>query len=294
MSSFLKNRINIRDLKNTVLRPSKKTAGCPVFVDSLPKSGTHLLAKALNEFPGFSHSGVHLERKSIAKFVDPAVDYPVEGREDINVYTDLPWIERLLKTIRSGQFITAHFKYNRPLHDVLDRLGFKILLMVRDPRDVVVSWADFIARQKNHLLYPYFSKQDPDYRIMCGIMGESSEKTKTRRQPGIAELLTWHVEWKTKAYAHLVQFEQLIGEKGGGSRDVQLDVLQKLCDLLEINGPPHFLDDIADNLFGGTATFNKGEVGRWRTRFNDEHRAIFKEHAGNLLIEIGYEKDLNW
>jgi hypothetical protein len=38
----------------------------------------------------------------------------------------------------------------------------------------------------------------------------------------------------------------------------------------------------------------KGQAGNWKTFFNQRDRAIFKEIAGDLLIEWGYEQDLNW
>lgn len=42
------------------------------------------------------------------------------------------------------------------------------------------------------------------------------------------------------------------------------------------------------------AFFRKGISGDWREVFNERDREIFKEEAGELLVELGYEKDLNW
>jgi len=266
----------------------------PIFLDSLPKSGTHLLAKALTGLPGIDHSGKHMDRKTIAEFVDKQVSFPTKDREDINIQTDFQWIERLFDSIPAGRFLTAHLHYHPKVHDALARMGYKILLMMRDPRDVVLSWADYIAREKNHLLYPFFSQTDLDYRISCGIKGVDSDITQTRRQPPIAELISGHMKWKTKGGAFLVQFEQLIGEKGGGSRNIQLSMIRKLADFFEIDCADPVMENICDNLFGGTYTFNSGMIGRWRERFTDEHKALFKEAAGNILIESGYESDMDW
>ncbi|MCB9846004.1 MAG: sulfotransferase [Phycisphaeraceae bacterium] len=38
----------------------------------------------------------------------------------------------------------------------------------------------------------------------------------------------------------------------------------------------------------------KGIVGDWRNHFTDEDRAVFKELAGETLIELGYEPDASW
>ena len=40
--------------------------------------------------------------------------------------------------------------------------------------------------------------------------------------------------------------------------------------------------------------FRKGVAGDWRNVFTERDRRIFKEHAGDLLIRLGYEKDKDW
>ncbi|MGH2581921.1 MAG: sulfotransferase domain-containing protein, partial [Anaerolineales bacterium] len=41
-------------------------------------------------------------------------------------------------------------------------------------------------------------------------------------------------------------------------------------------------------------TFRKGMIGGWREHFNEEHKALFKQLCGELLVDLGYEKTLNW
>ncbi|HYG64239.1 MAG TPA: sulfotransferase [Thermoanaerobaculia bacterium] len=40
--------------------------------------------------------------------------------------------------------------------------------------------------------------------------------------------------------------------------------------------------------------YRKGIVGDWRNHFTPEHKRIFKDVAGDMLIRLGYEKDLDW
>lgn len=40
--------------------------------------------------------------------------------------------------------------------------------------------------------------------------------------------------------------------------------------------------------------FRKGVAGDWRGVFTEEDRRVFKEEAGDLLVELGYEKDDGW
>jgi len=41
-------------------------------------------------------------------------------------------------------------------------------------------------------------------------------------------------------------------------------------------------------------TFRKGKSGAWQDEFTQEHKDLFKKVAGKLLIDLGYENDLNW
>jgi hypothetical protein len=40
--------------------------------------------------------------------------------------------------------------------------------------------------------------------------------------------------------------------------------------------------------------FRKGVAGDWRNAFSEEDKRVFKEEAGELLIELGYEEDYDW
>lgn len=41
-------------------------------------------------------------------------------------------------------------------------------------------------------------------------------------------------------------------------------------------------------------TFRSGKTGEWKKHFTDEHKKIFKNVAGDLLVKLGYEKDGDW
>jgi len=40
--------------------------------------------------------------------------------------------------------------------------------------------------------------------------------------------------------------------------------------------------------------YRKGVAGDWKNYFTEEDRRVFKEEAGELLIRLGYEEDLDW
>jgi len=49
-----------------------------------------------------------------------------------------------------------------------------------------------------------------------------------------------------------------------------------------------------DKAFKHNTFVRKGIAGDWKNHFNEKQKAIFKLHAGELLIKLGYETDMNW
>jgi hypothetical protein len=45
---------------------------------------------------------------------------------------------------------------------------------------------------------------------------------------------------------------------------------------------------------GKSPTFRSGKTGEWKKHFTDEHKKIFKDVAGDLLIKLGFETDKDW
>jgi len=41
-------------------------------------------------------------------------------------------------------------------------------------------------------------------------------------------------------------------------------------------------------------TFRSGKTGEWKKYFTEEHRKIFKDVAGDLLVRLGYESNNDW
>ena len=106
----------------------------------------------------------------------------------------------------------------------------------------------------------------------------------------------WLDDTKTLA----VKFEDLVGERGGGSEEKRLSTVAQILDYLEIKlSLPQiktkFASDILDPEESHTyKKGNKGSIGSWKTRFKESHKQEFKKVAGNLLIDLGYETNLNW
>ena len=84
------------------------------------------------------------------------------------------------------------------------------------------------------------------------------------------------------------------------------EALTKLFGFLEADTSPDLVDSVIETnrfekLTGRTpgqessgAFMRKGVAGDWKDTFTGRDKDIFKEEAGELLVELGYEKDLDW
>lgn len=93
----------------------------------------------------------------------------------------------------------------------------------------------------------------------------------------------------------MVRFDELIGVRGGGIRELQMNVLARIARHLGISADTELLERVGRNLFSErSATFRQGRIGTWKEELNPQHKAAIKCHLGSLLVELGYEKDQDW
>lgn len=254
--------------------------GPPILANSLPKAGTHLLARLLGSLPNTMRAG---------------------GWNTLNHFRDqdgVDWgaVERTLATVRNGQYFIGHFPRRSDLDAILDRLGMRAVVMVRDPRDVVVSTVHYAVRRESHFLHRRFVEtMDTDAaRIMALIRGIDPDAY-GRGHESIAQQVRDYAPWHGCERAIVCRFEDLIGPQGGGTREAQLDAVDRIARFLERDLSPARRDRIAARLWSSESpTFRRGAAGSWRDEFDDDHRAAFKSLAGDALVALGYEQDEDW
>jgi hypothetical protein len=266
------------------------------LVNSLPKSGTNLLAKVVEQFPGVRAGGLHIGLSTLAKFNDSP------GSEGPFVYIgiDCPQpiphtaLRQSLQRLRTGQYATAHIPYSKFTADLLLEMGIRSLLMIRDPRDVVVSHAHYVARTRDHFLFEYYKSLTASERIMKSIIGVGHIFSNGPVLLDICERCRSVQGWNSQPLNYSTKFESLVGLQGGGSQDLQIDEITNIAHHLGVWIDPAKTERIGMHIFGGTSTFRRGKIGSWQFNFSEVHKDAFKEIAGKLLIELGYEKDFDW
>ena len=256
-------------------RLAARKTGPIVIANSIPKGGTHLLTRCLSFFPALSYSAIHYTR-------GPArVDQ----------------LEHLLKRNGNGRFMAAHLWWSRECSTLLEQCSCKSILMLRDPRDVVIFGTFYVSKRKDHHLHEYFSGLSGlNAQITAYITGvDASNSSKGIELANINNSYGNYLPWINETFNLLVLYEDLIGPKGGGKVDKQINQIRRISNHLEQHLLPDQLNRIAENVFWTrSVTFRKGISGDWRKYFNEDHIRVFKDLAGQLLVALGYEKNNDW
>jgi hypothetical protein len=169
--------------------------------------------------------------------------------------------------------------------------NYRKILLVRDPRDVIVSFYHHIMKRKG---WPLATKFNRDGRWTQLPFDEQVDKFLAFPENTPIDGIHSSLILLQDPNIFVVRFEDLVGARGGGSDELQLMTLMNLASFI---GQPKTIEEIkaaAPRLFGGTWTFRKGQIGEWKNFFKPGHLEILKSLIGREVIELGYESDFNW
>ncbi len=135
-----------------------------VICNSIPKAGTHLLEEIIKSIGLHENFGYFLYSDSAARLRD---DLVMERERSLSSIVSVAAME-------SGYYAKAHLGYCQYLEQLmLQRQNHKMIFVIRDPRDIVISWTDFVfsstayvkMRQHNSLLRKWGSESHPDDEV---------------------------------------------------------------------------------------------------------------------------------
>jgi hypothetical protein len=243
-----------------------------LFIAGLPKSGTTWLAQLLEELHPYK----------------PAFIYdPDDCNLDHNICNDI------FAHLPSNMYyvMKLHTHYSPANMKVLDQFEIKPVVMYRDLRDQCVSRYFHVLNDVKHRHHDQYNSTPKDQ-----AMSHNIDLT-------IEYYLPWVDNWRS-----------IISEQPNRFYEVKYETLRAnpvttLSGVLDFFGITLSQDkvesivqtvasrtkfDIKENLSTRAGTARKGIIGDWRNHFNEDHVKLFKEKCGQHLINLGYEKDLNW
>lgn len=231
---------------------------------SVPKSGTHLVERALCLYP-------RLYRRVL----------PTVKSNNLSRRHDL---DHLLSRVRPGQIVVAHLPFQPHYPAVIAERRVSALFLIRDPRDIVISEAHYVAGTRSHKGHELFARQTT-FRDMVLLVIRGDEE---HGWLPLAEKLARYEGWLDSG-AHVMRFEDLIGSAGGGDDRRQAASLRGMFDYLSLDADDAFVASVGDRLFSkNSPTFRKGAIGGWREHFDPEIQEAFDSTAGRYLAHYGY------
>jgi hypothetical protein len=251
----------------------------PIFGNSKPKSGSHLLLQILNGFTQIMPYR-YVEAEPIRTIKKDG------GRRTADdILADL-------KNVRDGVIGWGYVDATKENASFLTSAGRVNYFMYRDPRDMLVSQVFFATdMQEEHGMHQYYNSL-PDFgaRLKVAISGIDKDGLKMvnvkQRYEGV-------FQWLEQKNVMSIRFEDLIDDRDT-TLNAMLDQVEKtgykiptprqkaLSVLVEAIQPKK------------SHTFRSGKTGGWREHFSDEHKKLFNDVAGDLLVKLGYEKDNHW
>lgn len=256
----------------------------PFFVVGMGRSGSSYLRNLLNRHPQVALTNESHILDVLSGLVDVYM-VPVGDRDDrleIMGVINPDYGPVILSLFRKhvGVFLDAFYKECFPeksfthwgdklpsVTAVGQMLEFypdtRFVMLVRDPRDVVCSYAGFEKRRYG----------DATWRAEL-----FTPENQARRW---AEIYSGLLE-RVGSY-HLVHYEAFVDEPEATVRGV--------LDYLDLPHEAAVFEDIEMAEFHAvqrTSPKSKGTIGRWRTELSAEHVAVVESHCGELMKTFGY------
>ena len=251
----------------------------PIFGNSKPKSGSHLLLQILNGFTKI------MPYKYVE--ADPVRTITKEGRRKTKEEI-IGELENILRGVIGWGYVEATPE-NVAFLCQPERVNYFIY---RDPRDMLVSQVFFATdMHEEHGMHEYY-KSLPDFgsRLKVAITGIDKDGLKMvsvkQRYEGV-------FQWLEQKNVMCLRFEDLIN-----NRDATLNAMLAEVEKTgyKIPTPREKALSILVNAIQPrkSHTFRSGKTGGWKEHFTEEHKKLFKDVTGDLLVRLGYEGNNDW
>ncbi len=254
----------------------------PIFGNSKPKSGSHLLLQILN---GFTQIMPY-------RYVDadPIRTIKKDGgrRTTDDILSDL-------RAVPNGVIGWGYVDATQENASFLTDTGRVNYFIYRDPRDMLVSQVFFATDMHGeHGMHAHYNSL-PDFgaQLKVAITGIDKDGLKMvsvqQRYEGVFQWLNVSQQKNVMC----IRFEDLIN-----NRDVTLNAM-----LNEVENTGYKIPTPREKALSilieaiqprKSHTFRSGKTGSWKQHFTEEHKKLFRDVAGDLLVRLGYEKSNDW
>ncbi len=275
-------------LMNFQLTPEQ---GTKVLVNGVAKSGTHLLKKVValagyQQHP-FCLGAAHANRAVVSfstentELLGPGIE--IGAADPTHIHELL--LRQLIRAMPPGFVFNGHCAFDPALAQLLSEEKVRIIGILRDPRDIALSLVRYLIKHK-HPVVQERSEEQLLHAVLDGLMLTPEPRVKPSANRSLSASCEAFLPWMEYPNTLTVRFEDLVGDRGGGDKDVQLAAIQ--CVLAFLGKDRGKAEQIRDQAFGGTRTFSGGQIGGWQSTFSQEHGEKAQAVFGDYLQKTGY------
>ena len=251
----------------------------PIFGNSKPKSGSHLLLQVLNGFTKI------MPYKYVE--AEPVRTIEKAGRRRTNQE-----VVNELKRIPRGVIGWGYVEASPENIAFLCQPHRVNYFIYRDPRDMLVSQVFFATDMHEEHGMHRFYKSLPDFgeRLKVAITGIDRDGL---YMVNVRQRYASVFEWLEQPHVMCIRFEDLIHNRET-TLEAMLDEVESTGYRIPMPRKKALSVLVGAIQPGRSRTFRSGKTGGWREQFTEEHKALFKDIAGDLLVRLGYEKTNDW
>lgn len=259
-----------------------------VFANGVWKSGNNLLLKVLElmDFqyhpPGIAASLLNGRYRYFKHAIRGRGDNKIQVGLETDAYISSKWIvNKIYRGI--GCSMSGHAAYSDTLSKYFEFNGYKNIFIVRDPRDVAISFAHWIGLHPEFSSYKLFREDDVETSIYKLIQGCRSGSI---NHNSLSVVYQRAYGWIGDSNTLVVKFEDLVGEKGGGDDLVAINEIKRIANHIGINNPN--INYIFDNMYGSSKTFRSGKVRAYSQIESESLKKYMNNELSNIIEQYGY------
>lgn len=259
-----------------MIRRASSTAGDyaerpPIVVNSLPKSGTHLLLQVALGIPEYSsYGGIIATTPSLT----------MHRRSD-----DV--LSRKIARLAPGEVCGAHLFHSEQIEEALRQRGAVSLFIHRDPRDVFWSEMQYLLTMNPWHRSGRWARRisDIDHRFDFFLNGKQTQSGFLFEWPNFANRIRPYLGWLEDSNTYICRYEELTNPDQLSESLAALSAHLRTCipvaglyDHAEI--VDYFLNAIRPE---ESHTFRSGKLHEWRTELTPSQISSLEKEVADIM-----------
>jgi len=239
-----------------------------VLVNSIPKSGTHLLLQIARALPGTSYFGTFVSQV-------PSISLSLRSSEQV---------ADLMRDLTPSEVVGAHIYFSHEAEEALRSSSMLQLFVYRDPRAIALSTEKYLANavywnKAGRAVAAIGSTEERQMAVISGLR----DKAGSWILKPLSERISPYVGWAGSEQCLSFRFEDLVSDPRSGAAQVT-EAFNALS-----HGPRATTESLVASIDPAKShTFRSGSRDEWRSALSPRAIAAVEDQCAEVLCTLGY------